>query len=155
MDNRLRSIVVPGEDDRSRRNGPASVGMTHFRSKCSLRLCQNYEWPDSTPEVLPASRLQFDDCPGSFSEGRTATAGDFTDFGDLDSGDPVWNTCAGGSGEEQFVVFSAVQGKVKIDLAAFIDSRAGDCLFQDFRPATALLADMRDVCGQAVAKINH
>src|SRR5437660_8517672 len=145
MDNRLRSIVVPSEDDRSRRNGPASVGMTHFRSKCSLRLCQNYEWPDSTPEVLPAARLKFDACPVSLSEGQTATTGDFADFGDLDSGDPVWHACVGGSGEEQFVVFSAVQGKVKIDLAAFIDSRARDCLFPDFCPATAFLAEMRGV----------
>src|SRR5436190_10106387 len=146
MDNRLRSIVVPGEDDRSRRNGPASVGMTHFRSKCSLRLCQNYEWPDSTPEVLPTPRLEFDVCPGSLTEGQTATARDLPDFGDLNSCDPVWHTCVGGSGEEQFVVFSAVQGKVKIDLAAFIDSCARDSLFPDFRPATALLAEMRGVC---------
>src|SRR6266700_8417105 len=155
MDNRLPSIVVPGEDDRSRRNGPASVGMTHFRRKCNLRLCQNYDWPDSTPEVLPASRLKFDDCSGSLSEGQPATTSDFADFGDLDSGDPVWNTCVRESSEEEFVVLSAVQGKVKIDLAAFIDSRARDCLFPDFRPATALLGEMRDVCGQAVAEINH
>ena len=105
--------------------------------------------------MLPAARLKFYDCSESLSEGQTASAGDFADFGDLDSGDPVWHMCVGASGEEQFVVFSAVQGKIEIDLAAFIDSRARDCLFPDFRPATALLAEMRDICGQAVAEINH
>src|SRR6266496_1603441 len=113
------------------------------------------EWPHSTPEVFPAPRLEFDVCSGGLVEGETAAARDFSDFRDLDSCNHTGHTCLAGSGEEQFVVFSAVQGKIKIDLATFIDSRARDCGFRDFCPGTALLAEMRDVCGQAVAQINH
>ena len=67
-----------------------------------------------------------------------------------------WDAFSSWRGEEQFVVFAAVQRKFEIDLVSWTANlRQGNGTRLQVRTDTALLANVHEIDGEAIAKVDH
>jgi len=73
-----------------------------------------------------------------------------TDFRDLDAGDLAGNLFSFWRCEKQFIVFAAMERKLKI--SAFSD---GDLARRYLRRYMAFLADVRQIHREAIAQVDH
>lgn len=73
-----------------------------------------------------------------------------TDFRDLDAGNLAGNLFSFWRCEKQFIVFAAMERKLKI--SAFSD---GDLARRNLRRDVAFLADVRQIHGEAIAQVDH
>lgn len=83
-------------------------------------------------------------------------APNLTDLGYRDASDSLRDGLVARSREKQFVVFAAVQRESQIDLAGGLRN-AGERygLGLNLRPHAAFVADMTEVGGKAIAKVDH
>src|ERR1700722_10683734 len=107
-------------------------------------------------EVFPASRVKLIANPGPAHQDYVFASRDAANSRDGDSGNAGGNTFAARSGEEKFVVLSAVQGELPVNLPRrFAHAGARNQFRLNFRPGNALAADLRQIGGEAIAGVDH
>jgi hypothetical protein len=85
-------------------------------------------------------------------EPQGAVIGNAADAGDGNAGNPFGNVVLGTRGEQEFVVFSAVEGIAEA-VSFGRDYRKDD--FVDDSADTAFVADVAEVGGESVADVDH
>jgi hypothetical protein len=107
-------------------------------------------------EVFPALRMEFRSHALVIHEDDVPLARNVANLGDVDTRDSGRDLLATRPREKQFVVVTAMQGKLQIDFVNWLpDAGAGDARSLDLRANTTLFADMPEVGGEAVAEIDH
>ena len=107
-------------------------------------------------EVFPASRVKLVANPGLAHQDYLFAWRDAANSRNGDSGNAGGNTFATRSREEKFVVLSAVQGELPIDLPRRFPHFGARNKFQlDFHPSGALFADVCQIGGEAIAGVDH
>src|SRR6185503_7004164 len=101
------------------------------------------------PEVFPALRLQFLLEPIFVSHPYLPPAPYGAKVADINSRDPGWHLLPNRCGKQQFVIFSAVQGKPKISLSGH-----RNFVGFDLGTHTALFANVAQVGGKPIADID-
>jgi len=105
---------------------------------------------------VPTLRLEFVRCAGTVYQEYPSAAGDLADLRNWNAANTRWDPLVAGSGEQEFVVFSAMQGKLQIDFPrrlAHAGSRDGFGL--QFGADATFLADVGKVGGKAIAGVYH
>jgi len=106
--------------------------------------------------MLPTLGVEFESHALVIHENDVLLARDVANLGDVDTRDSGRDLLATRPREKQFVVVTAMQGKLQIDFVSWLpDAGAGDGRSLDLRANTTLFADMPKVGGKAIAEIDH
>src|SRR5579864_9172311 len=106
--------------------------------------------------MLPAARMQFIGYAIWTSNKNSVSANDLADLGYGHSRDLVWEAFSWRDGEQQFIVFPAMQSEVEVHFAGRLpDAGARDQGGVQFRAYSAFFANMGQVGGKAVAGVDH
>ena len=123
---------------------------------CPVALCPSWRPASSPAEMLPARRLQLVPFTVLIDQNDVFAADNSPDLRDRHSSDPGWHLLPRWSRKYQFVVFSAVQCRIEINLVArFADLRPRDCFRIDFCSHATLFADMGEIGGKPVTGVDH
>jgi len=106
--------------------------------------------------MLPALGTEFESHALIIHEDDVLLARDVADLGDVDTRDSGRDLLPARPREKQFVVVTAMQGKLQVDFVNWLaDAGARYSRSLDLRANTTLFADMPEVGGEAVAEIDH
>lgn len=107
-------------------------------------------------EVLPALRSEFDSGAVRVQENDLPGSGDVANLGDVDTRDSGRDSLTAGRREEQFIIVTSMQSEFEFDFAARLANLgARNRVRQDLRTNPALVANMPEIGGEAVAEIDH
>ena len=129
----------------------------HPYERASEKLRDSMLWTPSLSsafgEMLPAAGFQ-DSCLTIFVQDFYCWPVIFSspyhaDLGGLHAGDLVGNVCLSGSGEQQLIVFTSVQGQVEIGILGDGNRRGIDCCGD-----TAFPANVSEVDGETIAEVD-
>ena len=77
------------------------------------------------------------------------------DLGERNTRERSGHTSTSGDGEQQFVVFPAMQCQIQINRSRLPDSRVGNAAGVDFGSNATLLTDMSQIRGESIAGVDH
>lgn len=106
--------------------------------------------------MLPSPRLQAASCAIGTLEDHSAAASDGSDCGDRHAGQGVGDWLVRRRGEEQFVGFAAVKGKMQINFTKGIPNsreRQGGPIY--LGPNSTFFADVAEIGREAIAEVDH
>ena len=108
------------------------------------------------PEVLPSERAQLRPKLVGMYQQNVFVSRYHTNFSDRDSPDHGWNCSSLGSGEQQLIIFAAVQREAQIDRASgTADFGLGNQVFPDLGAGAALLTNVGEIDRKSVANVDH
>ncbi len=106
--------------------------------------------------MLPTLGAEFESHALVIYEDDVLLARDVANLGDVDTRDSGRDLLATRPREKQFVVVTAMQGKLQVDFVSWLpDAGARYSRGLDLRANTTLFANMPEVGGEAVAEIDH
>ena len=111
---------------------------------------------DLAAEMLPASGLEFVRDAAAIAQEDFASARDVTDLGDRHARDSRWYGSIAGCGEQEFVIFAAVQSEFEIDFMRWFANAGSRNEFRfHFGAHTAFFANVGEVGGKAITGVDH
>jgi hypothetical protein len=106
--------------------------------------------------MLPTLGAQLESHALVIHEDELLVARDVANLGDVDTCDSGMDSLATRHREKQFVVITAMQSELQIDFVGWFPyAGTGYSRGLDLRANTTLFADMPQICGEAVAEIDH
>ena len=106
--------------------------------------------------MFPAARSEFANTLLRARDKYLPRPGDSADLGDRYSGDVTGNALARRNGEEQFVIFSAMEGQVEIDFTHWSSHVSpGNERCVEHGSYATLFANVRQIGRQAITRIDH
>lgn len=106
--------------------------------------------------MLPTLGAQLESHALVSHEDELLVACDVANLGDVDTCDSGMDSLATRHREKQFVVITAMQSELQIDFVGWFPyPGTGYSRGLDLRANTTLFADVPQICGEAVAEIDH
>lgn len=104
--------------------------------------------------MFPSLRLKLASSLGGINDQHLLTATNYTNFGKWQTIDAGWHTSVFVGGKKEFVGVASVKCELKVHIAPS-ELRPGNCFFPEVRAHSALLANVREIGGEAIADVDH